>query len=85
MLSLVQKAQQMSLSRALLRRAESHETFPLEALESVVQLRRALDEIEARAIEVARERGATWDDIAEAAGVTRQAIYQKFHRNGHRR
>ena len=75
----------ISLSRALLRRAESYEMFPLESLETVVQLRRALDAIEARAIEIARERGATWDDIAEAVGVTRQAIYQKHHRNGHRR
>lgn len=75
----------ISLSRALLRRAESYEAFPLESLETVVQLRRALEVIEARAIEIARERGATWDDIAEAVGVTRQAIYQKHHRNGHRR
>ena len=76
---------QISVSRALLRRLESYETFPLESVETVVQLRRTLDAIEARAIEVARARGATWEDIAEAAGVTRQAIYQKFHRNGNRR
>jgi hypothetical protein len=81
----VEVTPRISLSRALLRRAESYEMFPLESLETVVQLRRALDAIEARAIEIARERGATWDDIAEAVGVTRQAIYQKHHRNGHRR
>ena len=85
MLRSVEVLPQISVSRALLRRLECYESFPLESLESVVQLRRKLDAIEARAIEVARERGATWDDIAEAAGVTRQAIYQKFHRNGHRR
>jgi DNA-binding phage protein len=67
----------------MLRRAESFETFPLEALESVVQLRRVLEVIEAKAVRIARERGATWDDIAEAAGVTRQAMYQKY-RNGRR-
>jgi hypothetical protein len=74
---------ELALGRALIRRLESYGTFPLEALETVVQLRRALDTIETRAVEIARERGATWDDIAEAAGVTRQAMYQK-HRNGRR-
>jgi hypothetical protein len=74
---------ELARSRALLRRLESYESFPLEALESVIHLRRALDTIETRAVEIARERGATWDDIAEAAGVTRQAMYQK-HRNGRR-
>jgi hypothetical protein len=72
-----------ALSRTLIRRLESYETFPLEALETVVALRRALDTIESRAVGIARERGATWDHIAEAAGVTRQAMYQK-HRNGKR-
>jgi hypothetical protein len=74
---------EIAVSRALIRRLESYETFPLEALETVVALRRALDTIETRAVGIARERGATWDHIAEAAGVTRQAVYQK-HRNGKR-
>ena len=74
---------ELALSRALIRRLESHDTFPLEALETVVALRRALDKIESRAVDIAREHGATWDDIAEAAGVTRQAMYQR-HKNGKR-
>lgn len=74
---------ELALSRALIRRLESYDTFPLEALETVVALRRALDTIESRAVGIARERGATWDHIAEAAGVTRQAMYQR-HRNGKR-
>jgi hypothetical protein len=73
-----------AVSRALIRRLESYETFPLEALETVVALRRALDTIESRAVGIARERGATWDHIAEAAGVTRQAVYQKHRNNGKR-
>lgn len=70
--------QDLALSRTLVRRIENHPAFPLQALESVVQVRRCLDEIEARAVEIAREKGATWKDIAEAVGVTRQAIYQKY-------
>jgi predicted nucleic acid-binding protein len=79
----VEHPAETAVSRALIRRLESYETFPLEALETVVALRRALDTIESRAVGIARERGATWDHIAEAAGVTRQAVYQK-HRNGKR-
>ena len=69
------------LSRALLRRIDSHDAFPITALEAIVEARRCLDEVERSAVSTARERGATWEDIAQALGVTRQAIYQK-HRNG---
>jgi hypothetical protein len=70
-----------TLNRALIRRIDSHDAFPITALEAVVQARRCLDEIERSAVTSARERGATWEDIAQALGVTRQAIYQKY-RNG---
>ena len=57
--------------------------FPLAALEAVVETRRHLDAVERAAVEAAREKGATWEDIAEALGVSRQAIYQKYRqRNG---
>ena len=59
-----------------------HEVFPLAALEAVACIRRYLDEVERRAVETARARGATWEDIAEALGVSRQAVYQRFR---HRR
>jgi hypothetical protein len=69
------------LNRALIRRIDSHEAFPITALEAVVDARRCLDEVERSAVAVARDLGATWEDIAQALGVTRQAIYQKY-RNG---
>jgi CRP-like cAMP-binding protein len=72
------RAQNLAISRALLRRLESYPNFPLNALETVVELRTCLDQIERRAVESARERGATWEDIATAVGVSRQAIYQKY-------
>lgn len=70
-----------TLNRALIRRIDSHDAFPISALEAVVDARRRLDEVERTAVTTARERGATWEDIAQALGVTRQAIYQKY-RNG---
>ena len=71
------------LKRALLRRLACHRVFPISALEAVVETRRPLDAVERAAVEAAREKGATWEDIAEALGVSRQAIYQKYRqRNG---
>jgi hypothetical protein len=72
------RAENLAISRTLLRRLENYPNFPLNALETVVELRACLDQIERRAVESARERGATWEDIAEAIGVSRQAIYQKY-------
>jgi hypothetical protein len=66
------------ISRSLLRRLQSHSDFPLEALGAVVEVRRGLDAVERDAVATAREKGATWDDIAAAIGVTRQAAYQKY-------
>ena len=30
----------------------------------------------------AREQGWSWQDIADALGVSRQAVHQKYHRGG---
>jgi hypothetical protein len=66
-----------TINRTLLRRLELCADFPLEALEAVVTLRRRLEEIEGKAVQAGREKGATWEDLAEAMGVSRQAVYQK--------
>jgi hypothetical protein len=66
------------ISRALVRRTEQYYDLPLAALGAIVEIRRCLDEIEDKSIEAAREKGATWAEIAESAGVTRQAIYQRY-------
>lgn len=71
------------LSRALIRRAENTE-LSLVSLEAVVEIRRRLDELEADAIRSAREKGATVEDIAEAMGLTPQAIYHRLRNGGHR-
>jgi hypothetical protein len=66
------------ITRNTIRKTEMHEVFPLAALEATACIRRYLDEVERRAVATARSRGATWEDIAEALGVSRQAVYQRF-------
>jgi predicted DNA binding protein len=66
------------LSRSITRKLEHHQEFPLSALEAVTEARERLDEIESEAIEAARARGATLEEIAEALGVSRQAVYYKI-------
>jgi hypothetical protein len=66
--------------RVLMRRVEACDEFPLEALAAVAELRVYLEQIEDRAVESARFRGATWQDIADALGVSRQGLYQR-HQN----
>jgi len=70
------------LKRSLLRRIECHAAF-LSALEAIVETRAYLNNAERAAIAAAREKGASWEDVADALGVSRQAVYQRYrHRNG---
>lgn len=68
------------LDLALVRRANRHREFPLDALRAVIETRRRLDEVERESIRLARQAGATWEEIANALGVSRQAIYQRHRR-----
>jgi predicted DNA binding protein len=63
--------------RSLIRRAENTE-LSLVSLEAIAEIRSHLDELEAEAIRSAREKGATVEDIAEAMGLTPQAIYHRL-------
>jgi DNA-directed RNA polymerase specialized sigma subunit len=71
---------QPRLSLALVRRTNRHREFPLDALRAIVEARRCLAEVERESIELARQAGATWEEIASALGVSRQAIYQRHRR-----
>jgi hypothetical protein len=62
------------ISRSDLRRLENAETFPLVALQTIREVRSAVDEIESRAILRARELGASLEDIADTMGITRQGV-----------
>jgi len=68
----------LDLPRTLIRKLERYREFPLESLEAVAQVRKVLGEIEFRAIVEARERGATWDDIAEALSISRQSVLYRL-------
>lgn len=58
---------------------------PGEALAAVVALRRLADQLEQAAVERAVEQGWTWSQVAQALGVTKQAVHKKFaHRIGRR-
>ncbi|MEW9529173.1 hypothetical protein [Microbispora sp. NPDC049125] len=53
----------------------SHE--PADALAAVAALRRLADQIEDAAVEQAMRAGWSWPQVAEALGVTRQAVHKK--------
>ena len=50
---------------------------PADALAAVVALRRLADRLEDAAVEDAMRAGWSWPDVAEALGVTRQAVHKK--------
>lgn len=48
-----------------------------DGLASVVALRQRADQLEAVEVERAMRAGWAWSQVAEALGVTRQAVHQK--------
>ena len=54
---------------------------PIEALNAIAQLRKELDRVEAVAARRAHNAGASWQLIALALGVSRQAVHKKYGRS----
>jgi hypothetical protein len=52
-------------------------TDPAVGLAAVAALRRLLEQLEALQVDNARGRGWRWSDIAEALGVSKQAVHRK--------
>ncbi|GAA2810167.1 hypothetical protein [Nonomuraea dietziae] len=50
---------------------------PADALAAVVALRRLADQLEDAAVEQAMRAEWSWPQVAEALGVTRQAVHRK--------
>jgi hypothetical protein len=50
---------------------------PADGLAGVVALRRLADRVEDAEVERALRQGWTWSQVAEALGVTRQAVHKK--------
>ncbi|RMI09620.1 helix-turn-helix domain-containing protein [Cellulomonas triticagri] len=53
---------------------------PAVGLRAVRSLRVLADRLEALQVGRARELGWSWQDVADALGVSRQAVHQKHHR-----
>ena len=68
---------QHAISPRLVRKAESTE-IPMFGLRAVSELRDVLSALEMAHIRSARQKGASWEDIAEAVGVSRQALQQRI-------
>ena len=56
---------------------------PAVGLAAVAALRALLESLEALQVDNARERGWSWQQIAEALGVSKQAVHKK-HGGGRR-
>jgi hypothetical protein len=53
---------------------------PSDGLRGVVALRALADQLEFLHVERARHLGWSWQDIAEALGVSKQAVHKKYGR-----
>ena len=51
---------------------------PLRALSAVAELQREVSRTEATTVRRARNSGASWEQIARALGVSRQAVHKKY-------
>ena len=54
---------------------------PIVALNAIAELRKELDRVEAVTVRAARNRSASWQLIALALGVSKQAVHKKYGRN----
>ena len=71
-------------SRSLIRRA-TNTKLSLVSLEAIHEMREWLDELEVQALWSARDKGATIVDIAQAMGLTQQAIYYRIMSGDHQK
>ena len=53
---------------------------PRTGLRAVRALRRLVEQLEASQVALAREQGWSWQDVADALGVSRQAVHKKHRR-----
>jgi DNA invertase Pin-like site-specific DNA recombinase len=54
---------------------------PIKALNAIRQMRREVDRVEAVAVRRARTANASWQLIALALGVSKQAVHKKYGRS----
>jgi hypothetical protein len=54
---------------------------PIAALNAIAKLRKEIDRVEAVAVRRARNANASWQFIALALGVSKQAVHKKYGRS----
>lgn len=52
---------------------------PLEALEALAELDRHMTSVMAPHVHAARTAGATWDEVGQALGTSRQGAFNRFN------
>jgi DNA-directed RNA polymerase specialized sigma24 family protein len=62
-------------------RAEIVCAHVIEALTAINTARLTLDDAEHLAVALARSGGTTWQEIADALGISRQAAHERFSRD----
>ncbi len=65
----------MSEASQLATAAGAHD--PRTGLRAVAALRKLLEQLEAAQVASAREQGWSWQEVADALGVSRQAVHKK--------
>ncbi len=55
---------------------------PAVGLRAVGALHRLAEQVEAASVKLARERGWSWEQIADALGVSRQSVHAKYGKRG---
>jgi hypothetical protein len=63
---------------------ESLPTDPLEALRELSRADVELEEVRRERVEAARRQGATWDQIGESLGMSRQSAWEYYTRETRR-
>ena len=53
---------------------------PAVGFRAVGALYRLAEQVEARSVQLARERGWSWEQIGDALGVSRQSVHAKYGR-----
>lgn len=70
-------ARQTIIPSNLLRKVSNLE-LPLSALAAIREIRDRLEELERVLIQQARKKGASWGDVADAIGISRQALHLRL-------
>ena len=64
------------------RLAADQSADPMEVLRAAATFARYFNAVQGQAVVAARSTGHTWDEIAEAVGRTRQAVWQRWAKDG---